>query len=824
MTGLPAALAAWFGDQGWDPLPHQSATWAAYREGHSGLLHAPTGSGKTLALWLGPVADWLDDPVTLDDGEAPPWLLWVTPLRALAADTVRALRAPVDDLPFRVEHRTSDTSSSVKARQKRRLPSALVTTPESLHLLLSYPTTRRQLGHLRAVVVDEWHELVASKRGTLAMLALERLRTYRPGLVTWGASATVGNLEHAAQALVGVGRTPVLVHGPDRQAPRIDPVVPDEPGRFPWRGHYGTTLAEPVARHIDGAQTALVFVNTRAQAERWYQALLGVRRDWAGRLAVHHGSLARDSRRFVEAGLADGSLRCVVATSTLDLGVDFPPVDLVVQVGSTKGVGRLLQRAGRSGHRPGAASRIVLVPTHAFELLEVAAVRHALDLDAVEPRTVVEAPPDVLAQYLVTVAAGDGFNADRLFDEVRRTVPYQHLPRETFDEVLDFLTSGHVGETALYADDRYQRLVFFEGNAAVPEAQYLAASDDVVNAHRRSVGVIVSDGEVTVKYARGQRVGTVPESFLARLSPGDVFLIGGKAVQLKRVRDMEAYVKRAPNRSAAVPRYAGGLLPISPLVADAVRHVLGQLADGTAPDLPEIRALGPLLDVQRAWSALPAPGQLLAERTATREGHHLFVYPFAGRLAHEGLAALLARRLADDHARTFSLAASEFGLELLSADPVPLDADALRHALRPENVLPDLERAVNAAELAKRQFREIARVAGFVYSGPASVSARALQANAGLIYDVLRQHAPHSVFLDQARRQALDDGLHVARIRTALESAARADILLVDTPKPTPFAFPVVANRLREKVSSEKVADRLQRLAAQLGRAADRGR
>ncbi|MEL6610895.1 MAG: DEAD/DEAH box helicase, partial [Bacteroidota bacterium] len=531
---------AFFRERGWTPLPFQQQAWAAFRDGRSGLIHSATGSGKTLAAFLGAAEAYLaapDDP--LDDGHAPPQVVWVTPLRALAADTERALADVVSHLglPWAVSRRTGDTPSSKKAAARKRIPSVLVTTPESLELLLTYPKTSEQLRSLRLLVADEWHELLGSKRGTLLELALAHIRSACERLQTWGVSATLGNLDVALDTLVPTGDG-VVVEGDLEKATTVDAIVPLTVDRFPWAGHMGLHLVEEAATEIDDADTALVFVNTRAQAEQWYRALLEARPAWTGRMAVHHGSLSRRVRRFVEDALSDGSMKCVVSTSSLDLGVDFPPVDRVIQIGSAKGVGRLLQRAGRSGHSPGRPSRVTLVPTHAFELLETAAARDALRRRDIEPRVPVDKPLDLLAQHMVTIASGDGFTSDELFDEVTSARSYRSLSRDEFDWCLRF---AETGGDALKGYEQYHRIVFFRG-------QWRAANSTTVRQHRRSVGVIVSDGEMVVKYMRGQRVGSVPETFIARLDVGDVFLLGGKALELRRIRDMAAYVRRASSK------------------------------------------------------------------------------------------------------------------------------------------------------------------------------------------------------------------------------------------------------------------------------------
>ena len=850
----------WFEKRGWQPFPFQREVWQAYANGESGLIHAATGTGKTYAAWFGPLLEWLasderqaqmksaphprqpsSSPVLRPSSAPPLRVLWITPLRALAADTAAALQAPLDDLgiPWRLETRTGDTSASAKARQKRRLPTALVTTPESLSLLISQPEAATLFADLRAVIVDEWHELMGSKRGIQAELALARLRHWRPELRTWGLSATIGNLDVALQALVGVeaetgrqedretraergaysftssplhrftlSRPGRLIRGLMPKELQVDSIIPAQIERFPWAGHLGLSLVEQVAEVVESGRSALVFTNTRAQSEIWYGALLDARPEWAGEIALHHGSLDREVRDWVERALRDGRLRCVVSTSSLDLGVDFSPVDVVVQVGSPKGVARLMQRAGRSGHQPGAISRVVCAPTHAFELVEIAAARDAMHAGKIEARVPIEAPLDVLVQHLVTVALGGGFQAAELFDEVRTSYAYRDLSTVEWQWALDFATRGG---PALRNYAEYARIVERDG-------RYTVENETIARRHRMAIGTITSDAVLKVQYLRGPALGTIEEAFVARLKPGDRFLFGGKTLEFVRLRDMTAWVRRASGRTDAVPRWSGSRMALSTELADAVRARFDAAHNGEL-DGPEMRAVAPVLHVQARWSRIPALGELLIERAKTREGHHLFVYPFEGRLANEGLAALLAFRLARVQPGSFAIATNDYGFELLSSEPLPeVDFAAL---LAPSNLTDDILASLNATEMARRQFREIARVAGLVIQGrPGEKSLRQVQASSGLIYDVFRQYDPSNRLLDQAQREVLDRQLERSRLARALERIAVGTISVVDVPRITPLAFPLLVTRMRESVSSEKLADRVRKMQLALEKAA----
>jgi ATP-dependent Lhr-like helicase len=819
-------LDEWFASRGWTPFAFQRGVWQAYRDGESGLVHAATGTGKTLAAWGGPIVEWLDEEsrngrrasnATVRRDRAPALrVLWITPLRALAADTEEALRQPLVDLgiPWTLESRTGDTSAAVRARQQRRLPTALITTPESLSLLLTRADSAELFSDLRAVIVDEWHELMGTKRGVQVELALARLRTVVPSVRTWGLSATIGNLADAMNALLGTRADPIrarIVRGVDPKNVVIDALIPPVVERFPWAGHLGTQMLPQVVEAIEEGESAIVFTNTRSQTEIWYQAILAARPDWAGTIALHHGSLDRARREWVENGLRDGRLRCVVATSSLDLGVDFSPVDRVLQIGSPKGVARLLQRAGRSGHRPGAVSRVTCVPTNALELLEVAAARDGVERGAIESRLPVQRPLDVLAQHVVTVALGGGFEPTALLNEVRSTRAYAELRDDEWEWVLAFLTNG--GD-ALRAYPEYSRISLVGGRYVVDDAE-------VARRHRMSIGTIVGDAQMAVQYLRGRALGTVEESFIARLKPGDRFVFAGTPLEFVRVRDMKAWVRRAPNGKGAIPRWAGSRLPLSRMLAELLRRRLGEAAAGVFRG-PEMQALRPLLEVQRKWSHIPSSDELLIERVKTREGWHLFVYPFEGRLVHEGLAALCAYRIARLAPISFSMASNDYGFELLSPVEAPIEMALSNGLFDPHHLLEDINEALNATEMAKRQFRELARVAGLVFPGfPRSgKSARQLQMSSGLFFDVLRRYDPSNLLLTQASREVLERQLESTRLGVTLERISASRIVVTRPKRPTPIAFPLVVDMNREKVSSESLADRVRRMQLALEKAA----
>ncbi|MEM7515952.1 MAG: ligase-associated DNA damage response DEXH box helicase, partial [Planctomycetota bacterium] len=713
---------AWFAAQGRTPFAFQREAWDAYARGESGLIHAPTGVGKTLAAWLGPLLEE-DAPAPESKGRrhrelSPPLrVLWLTPVRALAADLERTLGLAQRELAphWSLERRTGDSSSAERSRQKRRLPTALITTPESLSLQLSYPDAAERFASLRCVVVDEWHELLGTKRGVQTELGLARLRSFAPGLRTWGLSATLGNLDDARRALLGPQSQGVQINGDAGQESQLilESLLParDRRTRFPWAGHLGLHMWREVAERIAEARTSLVFTNTRAQAERWYQALRFAVPEWSEgeteQIALHHGSVDRERRGEIEARLSRGELRSVVCTSSLDLGVDFPSVDLIVQVGSPKGVARLMQRAGRSGHSPGVPSRMVCVPTHALELIEFAAARRAIEAKRIESRPLLEEPLDVLAQHLVTVALGGGFIEEELAAEVRSTATYANLTEDDWRWVMNFVSFG--GE-ALREYDRFAR-VFQLGK------RWVAGRPAVARMHRLSIGTIVSDGALEVRVERGSRLGTIEESFLAKLSPGDRFVFAGKLLELVRVRDMTAVVRRSKKSGAAlVSTWMGGRMPLSTELAQTVRESLPLVID-PSEDCVEWRESAPLFETQTQLSAVPKPTELLIERHKTREGHHVFLFPLEGRRIHEGLATLLAWRIAQITPMTITQTVNDWGLELLSSQELPVEDKDWPHLLSPRSLEADLLSCVNETELAKRKFREVARVAGLIHPG-----------------------------------------------------------------------------------------------------------
>ncbi len=813
---MAQAVDAWFAGRGWKVFPFQRAVWKAAVAGQSGLLHANTGSGKTYAVWF---AALLRGALVKRRKAGGLRVLWITPMRALAADTQRALEESAHDLApgWTIGARTGDTTSAERARQAKTLPSTLITTPESLSLLLSHASAAVNFASLDTIIIDEWHELMGSKRGVQVQLALARLRQWNPELVVWGLSATMGNLAQAQDVLLGEGQG-VLVEGDMRKEIRVDSLIPENVSRFPWGGHLGIAMLQPVIREIDAYDATLVFTNTRSQSELWYQNILEARPDWAGVIALHHGSLDREVREWVETGLKKGELKAVVCTASLDLGVDFLPVERVLQIGSAKGIARLLQRAGRSGHAPGRVSRVTLVPTNSLEILEAAGAKAAVASRKIEARLVPNKPFDVLVQHLVTVALGGGFRSEALFEEVKTAWSYRALTQEEWQWALDFVARG--GQS-LIAYPEYQRVVPDE------EGVYRVPNVALGRRHRMGIGTIVSDSSVTVKYMTGGRIGSVEESFISRLKAGDHFLFGGRILEFIRVHEMTAFVKRATGARGAVSRWQGAKMPMSSELAHAALEQLRQASLGQFNG-PEMVAMKPLLDIQQRWSALPTIDTLVVESMKSREGYHLFVYPFAGRSVHMGLASLFAYRIGKQQPITFSIAINDYGFELLSAEPVDWktvfkgEKGSDVALFSTERLLEDVLESLNATQLSQQRFREVARIAGLVFQGyPGQPkSNRQVQASSSLFFEVFRKHDAANLLLSQAQREVMEQELELTRLRATLAELHLRAVTHCQVLRATPFGFALMVERFREKLTTEKLSDRISRMLRELEKAA----
>jgi len=836
-AGTP--VDAWFAVQNWQAQPFQHEVWAHMAEGRSGLLNAPTGTGKTYAVWGG-VVNHAHRPDSRSRSAKPGLrAIWITPLRALANEIADSAQRMCDGvgLAWTVGTRTGDTSTKERAAQKKMLPHLLVTTPESLHVMLSQKGAADLFNQLDWFIADEWHELLGSKRGVQVELALSRLKGLRPNLGIWGISATIGNIEEAMEVLQGSvsvegggvrcevdGQRPLLVRSNIQKPIEMHTILPDKVEHYPWAGHLGLKLSKKLLPIIEASTSTLIFTNTRGQAEIWYHHLLDSAPELAGVMALHHGSLDRNLREWVEKALDEGRLKAVVCTSSLDLGVDFRPVETVVQIGGPKGVARFAQRAGRSGHRPDAVPRIWFLPTHALELVEAAALREAVNGGIVEARQPMVRSFDVLVQYLVTLAVGDGFDPKKVYDEMRSTFCFSTITPEEWNWALTFITTG--GKSLLAYNEFQKCIVDEDGLVRVVDRR-------IALRHRLSIGTIVGEAALAVKFISGGHIGTIEEYFINQLRPGDVFWFAGRSLEFVRVKDLTAYVVKSKATKGKIPSWQGGRMPLSSYMSKLLREQFS-LTPGhsrlspnpsrkekekmPASPNPEMTAVQPLLDRQREHSIVPDEGELLIERFESKEGHHVVVYPFEGRLVHEALGSLLAFRMSLLKPMTFSIAMNDYGFELLSDEPIPIEEAIDNDFLSETDLLEDLQRSLNATEIARRKFRDIASIAGLVFKGMPGrpVKERHMRGNSSLFFDVFTDHEPDHLLLRQAYDEAFNLQLELPRLHAVLQRIARMRIVLKDPGRFTPFAFPIIVDRLREKLTSEQLEDRIRKMTERL--------
>lgn len=797
----------WFKQKKWKPFAFQKATWQAISQGKSGLLNSPTGSGKTYAIWFGVLQSYYNK----FKGKRKPkdsglHCLWITPLRALSKEILLATQQVSKDLDldYKIALRTGDTTTAERTKQRKKSPHALITTPESIQIVLASKEYDKFFAGLEFIIVDEWHELMGSKRGVQVELALSRLKALNPDLKIWAISATIGNMEEAKEILLGDKSADAVTIKTDIEKEiLIETLYPDVVEKYSWVGHLGIKLLPKMIPVINASTTTLVFVNVRSQAEIWYQKLLEAAPELAGQMALHHGSLSDTTRKWVEDNLHNGSLKVVVCTSSLDLGVDFHSVDSVIQVGSPKGIARFMQRAGRSGHHPGALSKIYFVPTNSLEIIEGSAIRYAIENNLLESRIPYVRSFDVLIQYMVTLAVSDGFKAEQLFDEVKSTHCFKSITAEEFGWCIDFITTGGF---SLRVYDEFHKVVLVEG-------LYRVTNRTIAMRHRLSIGTIVSDSMMHVKFIGGKKIGMVEENFISRLKPGDVFWFGGKNLELRLVKDMEARVKISKKKSGLVPAWLGGRLPLSYQLSTSIRK---QLDDYKKGDIiyEELRQLAPLLDLQGRVSYLPGNDELLIEQFRTREGYHLFVYPFEGRFVHEGMAAILAYRIGLLEPFTFSIAMNDYGFELLSDKKVDVDMILDNNLFSPEFLYDDVLKSMNAIELANRKFRDIATIAGLIFPGypGKQKKTRHLQASSQLFFRVFEDYEKENLLLRQAYEEILDFQLEITRMQNAFKRISSQQTVVTYPEKPTPFSFPILVDTLREQFSNEDIQSRIDKI------------
>lgn len=835
----------WLQSKDRKPFAFQDEVWEQFLNNKSGLLNAPTGCGKTYALYLPNLISWInrhpnDYQKKINNGLR---LIWITPLRALSKDIERAMREVLVELniAWQVGIRTGDTTLAQRQKQKLKMPEVLIITPESLHLLLASKDYPKLFENLETVVIDEWHELLGSKRGVQIELALSRLKKLKKDLASasahpypkghsrtltmqddfipnskfkiqtlkiWGISATIGNMHEAMEVLLGADfRAGVIVKANIHKKLEVHSIMPDVAEKFPWTGHLGINLSHKLKPIIEQSKSTLIFTNTRSQSEIWFHHLLDKMPELAGAIALHHGSIDAKLRTWVEDALQKGILKVVVCTSSLDLGVDFRPVETVVQIGSPRGVSRFIQRAGRSGHSPDAVSKIYFMPTHSLELVEAVALKDAIEKQTIESRMPVVNAFDVLIQYLVTLAVGEGLRPEEIYHEVKSTHAY-HLMNDTeWKWCMDFITTG--GD-ALHQYDEFKKVENVDGI-------YRVLNRKIAMRHRLSMGTIVSDNILKVKYVTGKFIGTIEEYFIARLKSGDVFSLAGHALEFVMLKEMTVHVRKSKSKKVLVPSWGGGRFPLTSNLGELLRQSFTKALKPN-PKEEEFKKLQPMFMLQQQLSAIPKEDELLVEKITTDEGFHLFVYPFEGRFIHEALSALLAYRISKIKPITFSIAKNDYGLELLSDVEIPVDEKNIKQLLSDENLLADIQASLNAAEMAGRKFRDVACIAGLVFQGypGKNITGRHLQASSSLFFKVLTEFDKDNLLIRQSYTEVFEQQIEEARLRKVLSRIKNSNILLTYPDRLTPFCFPIKADMIRESMSSERIEDRVRKMTLDL--------
>lgn len=804
----------YFQSKGWSPFDFQLETWKDFMDGKSGILNAPTGSGKTFALWFPLLLDYVKNHPIDWKSERPNniQMIWVTPLRALAQDIQMAMQEVCDSigLPWKVAVRNGDTDTKSRQDLKKNPPQCLVTTPETLQILLSQKESLKQFKDLKAIIIDEWHELMGNKRGVQVQLALAYIRQSLPQTIrTWGISATIGNLEDACRILLGRNEPIHIVKAKVDKSINLHTVYPDEVEKYPWSGHLGLKLLDKVIPIVEEKNSLLLFTNTRAQTEIWYQKIMEARPDWAGLVAIHHGSLDQTVRTWVEQSLHEGKLKLVVCTSSLDLGVDFRPVDAVIQIGSPKGVARFLQRAGRAGHQPGLPSDIFFVPTNALELIEASALRQAIISGETESIHCPTLTFDVLIQFLLGLAVGDGFTPDTLLPIIRQTFAFAEIQDQDMDWIMSFITQG--GESLQGYEE------FSKVELDPEDGKYKVSNKKTAMRIRLSMGTIVSDPMYKIKFKNGTFLGMVEEYFISKLKPGDRFFFSGRNLEFLGIKDLTALVQLSSKKSSNVPSYMGGRISMTSKLSGEMRQILEEANDGHYVT-EEVLFLKPLLDLQKKLSTIPDSQTFLIEKNRSKEGYHVFFFPFEGRMVHEILGALVAYRISVNYPLSFSIAMNDYGFELLSDSPIPIE-DVLEEDLFSEtNLEEDLLTCINESEMAKRKFRDIATIAGLIFQGYPGKPMRFkhLQANSGILYGVFEDYDPDNLLLKQAQREVMDMQMEKDKLVAAIRKIRKQEIVLKQPGQFTPFSFPIMVDRLRASLSSESLEERIAKMRASM--------
>jgi ATP-dependent Lhr-like helicase len=809
MQTIAETSAHWLKTQGYTPYTFQRECWIKVSTHLNGLLMAPTGSGKTYALGL-PMLLQADASKKILQG------IWVTPLRALSYEIYQALDYANQSmgLGLQVALRNGDTPIKERQQQQKNSPQILVTTPESLNIFLATKGYSQRLAQLKMIVIDEWHDLMGSKRGVMIELALSRLKSLSAVLNIWGISATLKDDSLALEVLSGSQTEKdkwISIRANLNKEIKIVSIIPKLMERFPWRGHLGLYLIDQVIEVIHRHQTVLLFTNTRSQCEIWYQKILEKAPEFAGEIAMHHSSIDRQTRAWVENAIRNESLKAVVCTSSLDLGVDFAPVEAIIQIGGPKGIARFMQRAGRSGHQPGATSLVYFVPTHAIELIESSALRKAIEINAIENPTPYLLCYDVLIQYCCTLAVSEGYKEAALYEEVKNTHCFQALTIEAWKWIQNFLMHG---SQSLSTYDEYKKVVRNEAQLMVIENRGLAMR------HRLQIGTIVSDAALQVVFQSGGYIGTVEEWFASQLKVGDVFTFAGKTLEFIRLKELKVLVRRSSKKASKVPSWMGGRLSFTSEMSDLLKDTLQQAHQHPNNQDEELKALKPIFERQKKESFVPKAHEFLVEVFHTREGFHHIFYPFEGRFINEAIANLLAYRISLMKPISCTIAYNDYGFEILAQQPIEISLLWDNNLWDSRFIYEDLYHSLNITEMSRRTFRDIAVISQLVFTGypNKSVKTKHLQSSSQLLFEVFKSHEPDHLLYLQAKRETLEHKLEEGRLIRVLNRIANTEALVAECSLPTPFSFPIITDRLREKLSNESLADRIRKMTAKLER------
>ncbi len=813
-------IKKFFEENGWEPLPFQLESWKAYLNGENGLIQVPTGCGKTYAALMGPLSKLKD--CRKKSGLN---ILLITPLKALSRDLKNSIStaAKYFDEEITVGIRNGDTNPYEKKKQILNPPNILITTPESLSLLLSNKESKNIFKNLFSIIIDEWHELMGSKRGNQCELSLSWLRGNKKDLQIWAMSATIGNIEEAGRAIIGIkAETPRIISTNIQKEIEITSVLPEEETTFPWGGHLGIRSYSSLLKILDKNKSTLLFTNTRNQSERWYQCLKFCLPEMEEKIALHHGSLDKDERKIVEDGVKKGLIKWVVCTSSLDLGIDFQPVDQIVQIGSAKNIARLIQRAGRSAHRPGGKSKIIFMPTNSLELFEISAMRRIIKSGVSEKINLPELSFDVLLQHLVSLACGPGFNPIIEKERIKDCWSYRNLNDKDWDWCIEFL---EFGGKCLKAYPKYKKIEREKSKDDENNFNYFVKDKSLVRLHKFNIGTITSDKFINVSYLRGKSLGNLEENFATKLKAGDTFYFAGKMLEFVKIRDMTLYVKKSSKKSSLIPAWVGGQMAISDLLSDSLRKeidICKELDHSGDYINKELNSLLPILKKQSAISDIPKRDQLLIEICKTKDFTNLFVFTLDGKFVNEGIAFLWASRLAKKKPSTFSITANDFGFSLTTSEDYDFSIieKEFPYLINSKNLEGDLENAINFSELTKRRFKNIAQISGLVnQNNPTKTkSSSQLQVSSSLFYDVFTKYEESHLLIKQAHEEVKEYQLENKRITNSLERLSNLKMIFNKTETPSPFAFPLLVERLKNTLSNESIEKRVEKLIKKYNR------